>query len=129
MGKVSGIGGVFYLVDDVEKHKEWYKEHLGVESDEYGGKFTWRDEQNPNIRCITAWSPFPMDTRYFDTSKQSFMINYRVDDLVSLLKELEKSGVEMAGEMETYEYGKFAWILDDQGRKVELWEPIDEPLI
>lgn len=129
MKKVTGIGGVFYKVKDPEAHKEWYKKHLGVESDQYGGKFTWRDEEDPDKICMTAWSPFPKDTKYFNPGKQEFMINYRVDNLDLLLEELKKAGVEMAGEPETYSYGKFAWIIDPDGHKVELWEPIDDPLL
>ncbi len=129
MGKVTGFGGVFYKVKDVEQHKDWYRKNLGIESDQYGGKFTWRDKDNPDNVGMTAWSPFPSDTKYFDPGKQEFMINYRVEDLDSLLEELKANGVEMAGEPETYEYGKFAWIIDPDGYKVELWEPIDGPLL
>ena len=129
MKRVTGLGGIFYKVKDPEAHKIWYRKHLGIESDQYGGKFTWRKDENPDEQGITAWSPFPSDTKYFDPSKQEFMINYRVDDLESLMTELKKEGVEVAGEMEVYEYGKFAWIIDPDGYKVELWEPIDSPLL
>ena len=126
MKKVTGLGGIFYKVKNTEEHKAWYKKHLGIESDQYGGKFTWREEDHPDKKAITAWSPFPSDTKYFDPSKQAFMINYRVHDLDALLIELKKAGVKLAGEPETYEYGKFAWIIDPDGYKVELWEPADE---
>ena len=66
MAKVTGIGGVFYKVEDPEKHKSWYKDNLGIESDQYGGKFIWRDHNDPNIECMTAWGPFPNSSRYFD---------------------------------------------------------------
>ena len=78
---------------------------------------------------MTAWSPFPVDTRYFDPSNQDFMINYRVDDLDELLKELKKEGVEIVGDPESTDYGKFAWIIDPDGYKIELWEPNDDPLL
>ena len=129
MKKVTGIGGIFYKVSEPQKHKKWYKEHLGIESDEYGGKFIWRDLDDPKKKCITAWSPFPDDTKYFDPSKQTFMVNYRVDDLVKLFEELKKEGVTIVGEIEDTEYGKFGWILDPEGFKIELWEPKDEPLL
>lgn len=129
MKKVTGIGGVFYKVKDPEQHKKWYRENLGIESDQYGGKFEWRDLENPNKKCLTAWSPFPDSTGYFDPSKQDYMINYRVHDLVALLAELKKNGVQQVGEMQEFEYGKFAWILDQDGNKIELWEPVDEPLL
>jgi len=129
MKKVTGLGGIFYKVEDPEEHKKWYRENLGIESDQYGGKFIWRDEEDPSKKCHTAWSPFPKSSRYFDPSKQDFMINYRVHDLDALLKELEKSGIKQEGKMEEYEYGKFAWILDPDGIKIELWEPVDGPLL
>jgi predicted enzyme related to lactoylglutathione lyase len=129
MKKVTGIGGIFYKVKDQEAHKAWYKEHLGIESDQYGGKFAWRNDEDPNQRGLTAWSPFPSDTGYFKPSAQDFMINYRVDDLEALMKELKKAGVEIVGEMESFDYGKFAWIMDPDGYKVELWEAIDKPLL
>jgi len=129
MKKVTGLGGIFYKVSDPQKHKNWYKKHLGIESDEYGGKFTWRDHEDSNKECITAWSPFPDNTSYFDPSKQSFMINYRVENLQALLEELKNEGITIVGEIEDTEYGKFAWILDPEGYKIELWEPIDKPLL
>ena len=128
MKKVTGIGGIFYKVSDPEKHKTWYQKNLGIESDQYGGQFKWRDLDNPDKKCTTAWSPFEEKTTYFDPSKQSFMINYRVDNLVELLKDLKASGVEIVGEMQEFEYGKFGWIIDPDGYKIELWEPIDEPI-
>ena len=129
MKKVTGIGGVFYKVKDPESHKTWYKDNLGIDSDQYGGKFIWRDDEDSSKRCLTAWSPFPSDTKYFDPSQQSFMINYRVENLDQLIGELKKAGVEMAGEIEDTEYGKFAWIIDPDGYKVELWEANDDPLL
>lgn len=129
MKKVTGLGGIFFKTKNPEKNKEWYQKHLGIESDQYGGKFIWRDADNPDNKCITVWSPFPKDTEYFGDSKQEYMINYRVHDLEALLKELKKEGVQEVGEMESYEYGKFAWIKDPDGIKIELWEPIDKPFL
>ena len=90
---------------------------------------SWCDDDDPSKKCATAWSPFPKTTRYFDPSKQDYMINYRVHDLTTVLSELKKNGVKQVGEMEEFEYGKFAWILDIDGNKIELWEPIDGPLL
>lgn len=106
--------------------KNWYSKHLGINSDQYGSKFVWRAAQGKEDLLTTVWSPMPADTTYYKPSERSFMINYRVEDLVELLKVLKKEGVEQVGEMETFEYGKFAWILDPDGTKIELWEPNDE---
>jgi predicted enzyme related to lactoylglutathione lyase len=128
--RVIGLGGVFFKSKDPAKTKQWYQDHLGIESDTYGSKFLWKSA-NDEVEGtkITAWSPMAQDTDYYEPSKREFMINYRVHDLEGLLKDLKEEGVEIAGEMQTYEYGKFAWIMDPDGTKVELWEPIDETII
>lgn len=127
--RVIGIGGIFFKSEDPERIKKWYSQHLGIESDQYGGKFVWRGAEGDDTQKITAWSPFPKDTNYYDPSKKDFMFNYRVADLEGLLKVLKEEGVEQVGEMEVYEYGKFAWIMDPEGTKIELWEPVDEPTL
>lgn len=121
--RVTGIGGLFFKTNDTEASKEWYKKHLGLNTDQYGCTFWWKDKEGND--CSTQWSPFKADTSYFDPSKKDFMFNYRVHDLEALLKVLEEEGVTIVGEMETYDYGKFAWILDNDHNKIELWEPID----
>lgn len=121
--RVTGIGGLFFKTNDPEASKEWYKKHLGLNTDQYGCTFWWKDKEGND--CSTQWSPFKADTSYFDPSKKDFMFNYRVHDLEALLKVLEEEGVTIVGEMETYDYGKFAWILDNDHNKIELWEPID----
>lgn len=125
MKRVISIGGVFFKSKDPEKSKKWYSEHLGITSGQYGGVFKWRkvDEEGSGF---TAWGPFNHDTKYFDPSKSDHMFNYRVHDLENLLKVLREEGVEVVGEMETYDYGKFGWIMDPDGHKIELWEPVDE---
>lgn len=125
MKRVTGIGGLFFKSEDPEETKKWYKKHLGIESGQYGGTFEWRHAENPGKKGFTAWGPFSRDTDYYEPSKKDFMFNYRVDNLEKLLKVLENEGVEIVGEMETYEYGKFGWIMDPNGIKIELWEPID----
>lgn len=127
--RVTGLGGVFFKCKDPEKVRSWYARHLGIASNEYGGLFEWRQKDDPKKLGTTAWNPFPKDTKYFGPGKKDFMFNYRVENLEELLKVLAAEGVEVVGEMETFEYGKFGWIMDPEGNKVELWEPIDPPLI
>lgn len=128
MKRVTGIGGIFFKTSDPEKTKEWYSKHLGIESDQYGGKFAWNDPDNDNRKSYTVWSPFTRNSEYFDPSQKEFMFNYRVDNLVKLLKTLEKEGVQIVGKIEEFDYGKFGWIMDNDGNKIELWEPKNEHL-
>ena len=123
--KVTGIGGIFFKSDNPEKIKEWYSRHLGLVTNEYGSVFEFRKTDEPEKKGYLNWSPFNNDTTYIEPSKKDFMINYRVEDLEELLYGLKESGVQILGEMETYEYGKFAHIMDPEGNKIELWEPID----
>lgn len=123
MKRVTGIGGVFFKTKDPEKLKEWYTRHLGIQSDQYGATFNWRTETGET--GYTVWSPFKENTNYFDPGKKEWMINYRVENLEELLKMLKKEGVTVVGEMEVYDYGKFGWIMDPEGNKIELWEPVD----
>lgn len=127
--RVTGIGGIFFKTEDQAKMKEWYGKHLGIESDQYGGLFKWRDYEDKEKVCTTAWSPFTKESDYFQPSEKEFMFNYRVENLVELLEALKKEGVEVVGEIEEYEYGKFGWIMDPEGRKIELWEPKDAPFL
>lgn len=124
--RVTGIGGVFFKTTDPKETRAWYKKHLGFDTDDYGSTFKWKDEDGND--CTTNWSPFPEDTTYYEPSKKDFMFNYRVENLVQLLKILKEEGVSIVGEIEEYEYGKFGWILDHDGNKIELWEPIDSAL-
>jgi predicted enzyme related to lactoylglutathione lyase len=123
---VTALGGIFFKSNDPEGLKKWYRENLGIRAGKYGGVFQWRKEAPHNGRGFTAWSIFEDATTYFAPSAHDHMINYRVNDLEALLKKLKGNGVEIAGEMEEYEYGKFGWILDPDGRKIELWEPFDD---
>lgn len=121
--RVTGIGGIFFKTKIPEKTNEWYKNHLGLDTSNCGCSFDWQDENGK--KCSTQWSPFKADTKYFAPSEKEFMINYRVENLEELLKILKEEGVTIVGEMETYDYGKFGWILDPDGNKIELWEPLD----
>lgn len=128
MKRVTGLGGVFFKTSDKKKTNEWYSKHLGIAITEWGAVFEWRDKDNPEKVCTTAWSPFPADTKYLSPSEKPFMFNYRVENLAALLEELKKEGVEIVGEVQEFEYGKFGWIMDCDGNKIELWEPVDEKL-
>lgn len=124
--RVTGIGGVFFKSRDPEALRGWYQKHLHIESGEYGALFKWRQHDQPEKEGATAWNPFPEDTSYYQPSKKDFMFNYRVEDLEALLALLKDEGVEIVGEIEEYPYGKFGWIMDPEGNKIELWEPPDE---
>ncbi|NHN27145.1 VOC family protein [Flavobacterium jejuense] len=121
--RVTGIGGIFFKTNNPKEVKEWYQKHLGFNTDEYGATFWWKDKNGND--CSTQWSPFAEETDYFEPSKKEFMQNFRVHDLEGLLKKISEEGVTIVGDMQTYEYGKFAWIMDIEGNKIELWEPID----
>jgi predicted enzyme related to lactoylglutathione lyase len=124
--RVTGLGGVFFKARDPEAVKAWYEKHLQIEKGEYGTLFKWRTDEDPEVKGATAWNAFPAETDYFQPSEKSYMFNYRVENLEELLKVLEEEGVEIVGEMEVYSYGKFGWIMDPEGNKIELWEPLDE---
>lgn len=125
MKKVTGIGGIFFKCKDPNKMKEWYKTHLGLNSDQYGAVFEWRQATDSTKKGFTQWSPFKDSTHYFEPSPKDFMINYRVADLEGLVEELKKEGVTILDTIERYNYGKFVHILDAERNKVELWEPND----
>ena len=122
--RVTGMGGFFFKSNDSKKLIEWYGKHLGLKTDPYGSTFWWKDKEGKD--CSTQWSPFAADTTYFSPSEKQFMQNFRVENLEFLLENLKQEGVTIVGEIETYDYGKFGWILDPEGNKIELWEPIDK---
>jgi len=124
--KVTGIGGVFFKCKDPEKMKEWYKTHLGLNTDQYGASFEWRQSADFTKKGITQWSPFPETTKYFEPSTRDFMINYRVENLERLVEQLKEDGVTIVDKIESYDYGKFVHILDVEGNNIELWEPNDK---
>lgn len=127
MKRVTGIGGVFFKSADPEKSREWYSKHLGIpHMSSYGGTFIWRQAEDPDKLGHTAWSAMGQDTTYYEPSKSVFMINYRVENLEELLKTLKEEGVEIVDEIDVQDYGKFGWIMDPEGNKIELWEPNDE---
>ena len=123
--RVTGLGGVFFKCKDPEATKTWYQKHLGIASDEHGGGFNWRLPDAPDKEGFTAWSPFAKESSYFQPSDKDYMFNYRVENLEALLAVLREEGVEIVGEIEEYPYGKFGWIMDPEGNKIELWEPAE----
>lgn len=121
--RVTGIGGVFFKCENPKQINEWYKTHLGIPAGDYGWSFEWKDKEGND--GMTQWSAFDAKTNYFSPSEKPFMMNYRVDNLEALLEVLKEEGVTIVGEMQSYDYGKFGWILDPEGNKIELWEPND----
>jgi predicted enzyme related to lactoylglutathione lyase len=121
--RVTGIGGVFLRVKDVAAMNAWYAAHLGIAVTSYGANMHWSDDV-PKGTGSTAWTLFPEDTKYFGPGTQQAMINYRVDDLDALLVQLQAAGVEIDPKRQNSAYGKFAWIVDPEGNRVELWQPL-----
>lgn len=122
MKRVTGIGGVFFKCKDPKAVTEWYKNHLGLDTNPYGATFEWYESADRTKKAQTQWSPFAESSKYFE---KEFMINYRVENLVELVEELKKEGVTILDNIETYDYGKFVHILDAEGTKVQLWEAVD----
>lgn len=124
MKRVTGIGGVFFKAKNPEKLHQWYQKHLGIPGEfPNGGTFHWREKNAPQRAGMTVWNLFPQQTKYFAPSKSPFMVNYRVANLEKLLQALRKEGVKVAKKVENSEYGRFGWISDPEGNRIELWEP------
>ena len=122
MKRVTGIGGIFFKCKDRDAIRAWYEKHLGITMEPWGAQFEWDSENRDGIKPYSVLGFFKEQTDYFDPSEQRFMINFRVHDLDSLVRELEQEGVTIIGKPLEEEYGKFAWILDPEGNKIELWE-------
>jgi predicted enzyme related to lactoylglutathione lyase len=126
MKHVIGIGGIFFKANDPEKLAAWYKQHLGLNVEAWGGAILPEGagaELQPKRQSHIIWSPFAADTDYFAPSQKPFMINYRVHDLDALLTQLRSEGVEVDEKTERSEFGYFGWIMDPEGNRIELWEP------
>lgn len=125
MKRVTGIGGIFFRAKDVKASFEWYQKHLGIAPDPSNtcSVFEWRERANPEKPGSTVWSPFKNDTKYFGESGQSFMVNYRVENLRALIEALRAEGVQVDDKIEESEYGIFGWITDIDGNRIELWQP------
>ena len=127
MNYVTGIGGIFFKAQDPAKLGEWYRKHLGLDVEEYGG-VTFREggaslEPSPKRQAYTTWAPFEADSDYFAPSEKPFMINFRVTDLDALLAKLRGEGVKVDEETQRSEFGYFGWAMDPEGNRIELWEP------
>ena len=123
--RITGIGGIFFKCKDPNKMREWYQTHLGLNTNQYGAVFEWRQGADSTKKGFTQWSPFAETTKYFAPSTKDFMINYRVENMEALVEQLKNEGVTIADKVETFEYGKFVHIMDMEGNKIELWEPND----
>ena len=123
--KVTGIGGIFFRSKNPKEMNEWYGKNLGLAIDDYGSAFEFRNANRPEEINYLRWSPFDEKTDYFNPSIKEFMINYRVQNIEGLVEKLRENGVTIVDEIEEYEYGKFVHIMDPEGNKIELWEPVD----
>lgn len=124
MKRVTGLGGLFIKCKDPQAMYSWYEQHLGIERDESQSvSFAWRDVAEPEKTGMTVWALFPEETKYFDPSRSPFMMNFRVENLEQLLQALRAEGVQVDDKVESHEFGKFGWIMDPEGNRIELWEP------
>ncbi len=124
MKRVTGIGGIFFKAKDPRKLREWYQTHLGLDLESWGGTvFKWASPENPSGTGSTVWSIFEDTSDYFSPGTARFMINYRVENLRALLELLRTEGCEVDDKVEESEFGKFGWVMDPEGNRVELWEP------
>jgi catechol 2,3-dioxygenase-like lactoylglutathione lyase family enzyme len=125
MPRVRGIGGIFFKSENPEALRAWYAKHLGIVSDgDSGSMFLWSQPDSPAKRNFTAWCIFPSATTYFGASKSPLMVNYVVDDLHATLDALRNEGVWVDPKVEEFDYGKFGWVMDPDGNRIELWEPL-----
>lgn len=126
MKRVTGIGGVFFKARDRQSLGDWYRRHLGIDVADWGGAaFRWNGPDNPTGVGTTVWSLFKQDSDYFGPADSRFMINYRVEDLHALLAALRAEGCAVDDKVDESEYGKFGWVFDPEGNKIELWQPPD----
>lgn len=123
--KVTGIGGIFFRSKNPKETREWYGKNLGLAINDFESPFEFRNANQPEEINYLNWNPFDEETEYFAPSKKDFMINYRVQNIEGLVKNLKKNGVTIVDKIEEFEYGKFVHIMDLEGNKIELWEPID----
>jgi predicted enzyme related to lactoylglutathione lyase len=126
--RVTGIGGIFFFCENPEQTREWYRKNLGVDTNAYGATFASRNMERPEEVNKLQWSPFKTGSSYFAPSKKEFMINYRVQHIEALVSQLKSNCVTILDEIASYDYGKFVHILDEDGNKIELWEPVDSKL-
>lgn len=131
MKRVTGIGGIFFKAKDPKGLQDWYGEHLGIKplphspwgGDDKSPLFEWRNADNPEKKGYSVFATFPADTEYFGSGPATHMFNFRVDDLDAVLDQLRQEGVKVEDKVEDYEFGRFGWIFDPEGNRIELWEP------
>lgn len=124
MKRVTGIGGIFFKAKDPKAMQAWYKRHLGIDVQDWGGTvFNWTDEEGKPLGGTTVWSIAPAEGGAFEPGNAPFMVNYRVADVAALLEVLREEGCNVLDKFDDSEYGKFGWVIDPEGNKVELWEP------
>ena len=124
MRRVTGIGGIFFKAKDAPSLRAWYQRHLGIDVKSWGGAaFDWTDVDGQPVAGTTAWLINPQESDHFAPSSAPFMVNYRVEDLHNLVKALKEEGCNVLEKIDESEYGKFAWVIDPEGNKIELWEP------
>ncbi|MBV9620498.1 MAG: VOC family protein [Gammaproteobacteria bacterium] len=124
MKRVTGIGGIFFKAKDAPALRAWYQRHLGIDVQDWGGAaFSWTDSAGNPTGGMTVWSVGPQDGEQFAPGRASFMVNYRVEDLHTLVTALKAEGCSVLDKIDESEFGKFAWVLDPEGNKVELWQP------
>jgi D-3-phosphoglycerate dehydrogenase len=124
--RVTGVGGVFFIAKGAKKLMAWYQKHLGIKPEQEestAAMFQWREEDHAEHFGQTVWAIFPDDTKYFDLGSSQFMINFRVSNLRETLDQLRKEGVRVDDNVVGYDFGKFGWIMDPEGNRIELWEP------
>ncbi|HEX8516028.1 MAG TPA: VOC family protein [Bacteroidia bacterium] len=123
--KVTGIGGIFFFSENPKETREWYAKNLGLDVNDWGSTFKSRDIDNQEEITQLQWTPFKKGSEYFAPSKKEFMINYRVRNIEGLVNQLKENGVNVVDDIATYDYGKFVHIMDADGNKIELWEPVN----
>jgi predicted enzyme related to lactoylglutathione lyase len=127
MKRVTGIGGIFFKAKDPVALRDWYKKHLGIDVQDWGGAmFDWSDGAADPAKGVTTWNITDAGSDYFEPSTSPFMVNYRVDDLFALVAALRAEGCNVLEKTDDSEFGKFGWVIDPEGNKVELWQPPTE---
>lgn len=128
IARITGVGGIFFISENPKQTKDWYAKNLGLQVNPWGSSFEFRNANDSDEINYMQWSPMSKASEYFNPSEKEFMINYRVHNLEGLLKQLKANKVNIIDSITTYDYGKFVHIMDAEGRKIELWEPVDSVL-
>jgi predicted enzyme related to lactoylglutathione lyase len=124
MPRVTGLGGIFFKAKNPDSLRNWYSKHLELPIQDWGGMtFRWRETDQPEREGTTVWSVFPASSKYFDPSASPFMINYRVANLAQVIEQLRGEGCQVDDKIDESEFGKFGWVMDPEGNRIELWEP------